>query len=358
VRNPLVIAWPDRIKDLGGIRTQFHHVIDIAPTIYEAAGIPVPRRVNGVDQRPLDGVSMLYTFDDPQAKDRHTTQYFEIMGVRGIYHDGWLAATYHNKIQWAPAKMPPFDQDRWELYDLNNDYSQAVDVAHQHPAKLAALKKLFIEEARKNNVFPLDDRGPSRVVNARPSILGDRTTITFGPGPTRMPEDIIRSSFNRSYALTADIEGAGSRPVEGVVFAAGGYFAGLSLYVQNGHLEFTYNYFGSKYTTIEAKERLPAGKVNVRYEFDYDGGGLGKGGTARLLINGRLVAEGRLDATVPLGFTADETFDVGMDTGTPATDTYEGTFPFTGKIDKVTLTLQPKTEKPAAVSEANRSKEK
>ncbi|WP_167104730.1 arylsulfatase [Mycobacterium sp. DL592] len=339
-RNPMIVTWPSRIADHGGLRSQFHHVIDIAPTLLEAAGIPAPEVVNGVAQKPLDGTSLAYTFDDAQAPDRRTTQYFEIMGIRGIYHEGWFACTYHGKILWKPGKAPAFSDDRWELYDLTRDFSQATDLAAEHPEKLAELKALFDDEARRNSVFPLDDRGPARAMNARPTIMGDRTSISLEAGAIRMPEDIIRSTFNRSYSITADFAPNASGATEGVLFAAGGYFAGLSLYVQDGRPKFTYNYFGSTYTTIVGDDALPEGPTSLRLEFDYDGGGLGKGGLARLSVNDTEVGQARIEATVPLGFSADEGIDVGMDTGTPAADTYDDAYPFTGTIEMVTIALR------------------
>ncbi|CAM4461055.1 Arylsulfatase [Mycobacterium basiliense] len=339
-RNPMIVTWPQRIADRGGLRSQFHHVIDIAPTILEAAGIPAPTIVNGVTQKPYDGISLAYTFDDADAQDRRRTQYFEITGTRGIYHENWIACTYHSKIKWSRGPLPAFSDDRWELYDLSHDYSQAVDLSAQHPDKLAELQALFDTEAERNGVFPLDDRGPVRAIGARPSILGERTSISFGRGAIRMPEDIIRSTFNRSYSIAAAIDTPGGAPVAGVLLAAGGYFAGLSLYVQNGLLRFTYNYFGSTYTTVTAAELLPAGKATVAVEFDYDGGGLGKGGVARLVLNGRHVGESRIERTVPFGFSADEGVDIGLDGGTPAADTYRGSFPFNGTINEVTIQLR------------------
>ncbi|MEE3062917.1 MAG: arylsulfatase [Actinomycetota bacterium] len=339
-RNPMIVTWPERITDKGGLRSQFHHVIDIAPTILEAAGIPAPTVVNGVDQRPYDGISVAYTFDSAAAQDRRRTQYFEIQGTRGIYHEDWIACTYHGKIQWKKSPLPAFSDDRWELYDLSRDYSQAVDLAAEHPDKLAELQALFEAEAENNDVFPLDDRGPIRAMDARPTILGERTSISFAAGAIRMPEDIIRSTFNRSYSITAAIDTPGGATVEGVLLAAGGYFAGLSLYVQQGLPRFTYNYFGSTYTTVTASELLPAGEATVSIEFDYDGGGLGNGGVARLLLDGRHVGESRIERTVPFGFSADEGVDIGMDGGTPAADTYEGTFPFNSTINEVTIQLR------------------
>jgi len=339
-RNPMIITWPAKVSDHGGLRSQFHHLVDIAPTLLEAAGLPEPEMVDGVKQRPMDGVSMAYTFDDQKAQSRRTTQYFEIMGTRAIYHDGWFACTYHGKINWKPGKLPAFSDDRWELYDLSSDFTQAKDLASEQPQKLAELKALFDKEAEKNSVFPLDDRGPARAVNARPTIMGDRTSITIGPGQIRMPEDIIRTAFNKSYSITADFDPSAGGATEGVLLAAGGYVGGMALYIKDNRPQFTYNYFGSKYTTVSGTEPLPPARTSVRLDFDYDGGGMGKGGVARLSVNGKEVGNGRLDATEPLGFSADEGLDVGEDTGTPATDTYEGLFPFTGKIDTVTLQLR------------------
>jgi arylsulfatase len=296
--------------------------------------------VNGVAQIPLDGSSLVYSFDKKDAPSPRETQYFEIFGTRGIYHNGWLASTYHNKLQWQPGPMPAFADDRWELYHIDKDFSQAEDLAAREPKKLQELKELFLVEAARNQVLPLADRGPARSVGARPPIIGDRTTFSFREGATRLPEDIVRTTFNRSYSITGTVDIPKQGEAQGVIVTAGGYFGGFSFYVKEGRPHFTYNYFGSKYTTLAGKEKLAPGKAILRYEFAYDGGGLGKGGSARLFVNDKLAAEGRIEATVPLGFTADETLDVGLDTGTPGADTYEGAFPFTGKIEKVTFELK------------------
>ncbi|WP_197539635.1 arylsulfatase [Sulfuritalea hydrogenivorans] len=340
-RNPMVVSWPNRIKGHGGLRSQFHHLIDIAPTIYDAAGIPAPKRVDGVDQMPLDGISMTYTFDDAGAGERRKTQYFEIQGRRGIYHDGWLAGTTHNFLLWQRKSLQAFDKDRWELYHLDNDFSQSADLADREPEKLEQLKALFLAQARENRVLPLDDRGPARaMMSPRPTLMGKRKSIRLTAGATRLPEDVIRAFFNRPYAITATFASLDDIPADGVLLAAGGYFAGLSLYVKAGIPHFTYNYFGSNYTTLAGSARLPQGKVTLKMEFDYPSIDLGMGGTARLLVNGRIVAEKPIPATVPLGFSADETLDVGRDTGTPAADTYESPFPFNGKIESVELTTR------------------
>lgn len=341
-RNPLIIDWPARIKDKGGRRTQYHHVIDIMPTILEAAGVPAPTSVDGVKQKPLDGVSLTYSFDNRDAAGTRTRQYYEIAATRAIYDAPWLASTYHGRLPWKLGPSTPFENDTWELYNLDTDFSQGKDLASENPAKLDELKKIFLEEAKANSVLPLDDRGPMRAVGARPSILGDRTSITFGPTAQRMPEDIIRSAFNRSYSIEAVFDPAKNSPTQGVVLASGGYFGGLSLHVSDGKPAFTYNYFGSSYTTIAADTALPAtGAVTLRFDFDYEGGTeLGKGGTGRLFVDGKQVAEGKIAATVPVGFSADETLDVGVDTGTPASDTYSGPEVFTGSIVQVQLSLR------------------
>jgi arylsulfatase len=223
---------------------------------------------------------------------------------------------------------------------VDKDFSQAEDLASNEPKKLQELRELFLVEAARNQVLPLDDRGPNRIVGARPTIIGDRTSFSFREGAIRLPEDIVRTTFNRSYAITGAIDVPPKGDSQGVIVTAGGYFGGFSLYLKDSRPHSTYNYFGSKYTTLAGQEKLPPGKTTVRYEFAYDGGSLGKGGQAKLFVNDKLVAEGRIDATVPLGFTADETLDIGMDTGTPGADTYEGTFPFTGKIEQVTFDLK------------------
>ncbi len=342
-RNPLVVHWPDGIEAQGEIRWQWHHVTDLAPTVMEAAGLPFPTSVNGAQQKPFEGVSMVYSFDSPDAADRHTTQYFEMFGNRAIYDDGWIAATKH-RTPWATAPDGPLDQDTWELYYVAEDFSQTNDLAASNPAKLLELQDLFLEEAIKYNVLPLDDRVYERfnaVIAGRPDLMGERTSLTLYPGMTGMMENAFINVKNRSHSITAEVEipeGGG----EGVILAQGGRFAGWSLYMKDGRVSYVYNWVGKERYTITAPEILPAGHATIRYEFAYEGGDeAGMGGTGTLYVNGQQVAEGRIERTTPFLFSADETADVGVDEATPVTDDYaERHNAFNGTIEKVTVELQ------------------
>ncbi|MGO9846723.1 MAG: sulfatase-like hydrolase/transferase, partial [Methylocella sp.] len=343
-RNGMVISWPARIKDTGGIRPQWHHVIDITPTILETAKLPQPKFVNGIRQKPIEGVSMVYTFADAKAPTRHRTQYFEMFGNRGIYHDGWTAVTRHS-IPWDVTGTPPkFSEDKWELYNTNDDFSQSQDLAAKNPDKLKELQQLFLAEAEKYNVLPLDDRRVERFVPTlagRPSLMWGRTSVTLYPGMSAMLENATLDIKNRSHTITAEIEvpqGGG----EGVIIAQGGRFGGWTLYMKGGKLKYCYNWVDRDRYTVESKNPLPAGKATVKFEFKYDGGGLGKGGTAALYVNDQKAGEGRIDKTQPFVFSADETEDVGEDLGTPVTEDYkEGDNKFTGTIEKITLAVTP-----------------
>jgi arylsulfatase A-like enzyme len=343
-RNGMVISWPVRIKDAGGIRPQWHHVIDITPTILEAAKLPQPNFVNGIKQKRMEGVSMVYTFTDPKAPTRHRTQYFEMFGNRGIYHDGWTAVTRHS-IPWDVAGTPPkFSADKWELYNTNDDFSQSQDLAAKNPDKVKDLQQLFLAEAEKYNVLPLDDRRIERFVPTlagRPSLMWGRTSVTLYPGMNAMMENATLDVKNRSHTITAEIkvpQGGG----EGVIIAQGGRFGGWTLYMKGGKLKYCYNWLNRDRYTVESNDPLPTGKATVKLEFKYDGGGLGKGGTAALYVNGQKVGEGRIDKTHPFIFSADETEDVGEDLGTPVTEDYkEGDNKFTGTIEKITLAVTP-----------------
>jgi arylsulfatase len=342
-RNGLVVHWPKQIKAKGEVRGQFHHVIDVVPTILEACGLPQPKVVNGSVQHPIEGVSMVYTFDDANAKDRHTTQYFEIFCNRAIYHDGWVAGTVHSP-PWDTGEKPvPFDKDRWELYNVAEDFSQSTDLAAKHPEKLKELQALFLKEAVKYHVLPLDDRKLERLdarLVGRPDLMQGRKSLTVYAGMTGMMENVFINVKNTSHAITAevDIPKAGA---DGVILCQAGRFGGWSLYTKGGKVKYCYNWVGLERYTIAAEKPLPEGKVTIRFEFAYDGGGFGKGGTGALFVNGEKVAEGRIDKTQAFIFSADETADVGVDEATPVTEDYkERDNKFTGKIRKVTVELK------------------
>jgi arylsulfatase len=349
-RNAMVIAWPKRIKDTGGLRSQFHHCIDIVPTILEALGLPEPSMVNGAPQKPMEGVSMAYTFGDAKAPTRRRTQYFEMLGNRALYHEGWIASVFHGRAPWELGKNLSFDQDKWELYNLAEDFSQADDLAAKYPEKLRGLQDLFWAEAAKFNVLPLDDRGFERVDRSlRPEPGGDRTKFTYYAGAVRIPEASAPNTMNKSYSVTAEVE-IPQGGAQGVIAAMGGVAGGWSLYVEDSKPAFTYNCLTAERPTVTAKDKLPAGAATIRYEFAYDGGGMARGGVSKLFVNGQLVGEGRIHRTVPLIFSADETFDVGTDTGTPV-GLYPNNFAFTGKIKKVTIDLKPAPKADRAAAE-------
>ncbi|MGB3715574.1 MAG: arylsulfatase [Candidatus Promineifilaceae bacterium] len=342
-RNSMALSWPNTVGSKGEIRQQFHHVIDIVPTILEAAGLPEPYMVNGVAQKPMEGVSMAYTFDDAEAEDRHVTQYFEMFGNRGIYHEGWTAVTHHN-TPWLTREWPSFAEDVWELYNTNDDWSQANDLSKEMPEKLRELQDLFLIEASKYNVFPLDDRRYERfnaAIAGRPDLTGDRKTMTFYPGMTHLMENTVLNVKNRSHTITAEVE-IPEGGADGVIIAQGGRFAGWALYVKDGAAKFAYNWFDAEYFYVTAGEKLPTGTVNIRYHFDFDGGQPGAGGTGTLHINEKKAGDGRIDKTVPFVFSADETMDVGGDTALPVTGDYpEGEKnAFQGKILWVRIDLE------------------
>lgn len=342
-RNGLVVHWPKRIQDKGGIRTQFGHVIDVAPTILDAAGLPEPKVVNGTPQRPIEGTSLVYTFDDAAAKERHTTQYFEIAGNRAIYHEGWLARTIH-KAPWEPKPRHPFAEDVWELYHVKEDFSLANNLAAAQPEKLDELKGAFLTEAKKYQVLPLDDRFLERAIASnvgRPDLMQGRTSLTLAEGMTGMMENVFLSVKNRSKTITAEIEipeGGGN----GTLIAQGGRFGGWSLYVKDGVPGYDYNFLGLQRSSIIGKEKIPAGKATVRFEFAYAGGGPGKGGAGTIFVNDQKVAEGEILHTQAAIFSADETADVGIDLGTPVVEAIgsEQASKFTGKIPKLVIEVK------------------
>jgi arylsulfatase len=353
-RNGMVVAWPRGIKARNEIRRQFGHVIDVAPTVLQAAGLPEPKVVNGVKQIPMAGTSLSYTFDDAKAKDRHTTQYFEIAGNRGLYHDGWFARTIH-KAPWEPkARRSLQDDSAWELFDVRSDFSLAKDLAKAQPKKLAEMQTLFLKEAGKYGALPMDDRVFERLdakAVGRPDLMAGRSSLTLAEGMTGMLEGVFINVKNRSKTITAEIE-APPAGANGTVIAQGGRFGGWSLYVKDGVPAYDYNLLGLQRYTVASAKKLPPGKSTIVFAFDYDGGGPAKGGKGTLLVNGEKVAEGRIEHTQPGIFSADETADVGIDLGTPVVETIgaEAKSRFNGRIPKVTIEV--KDAKPAAKSEA------
>jgi arylsulfatase A-like enzyme len=322
-RNGTIVHWPNGFEARGEVRSQFHHIIDVAATVLDAAGLPEPTFVNGIQQAPLHGVSMAYCFDDPGADERRETQYFEMLCNRGIYHKGWMAVTRHS-IPWDFAsERPAFDDDVWELYDTNTDWTQAHDLAAEHPAKLAELQRMFLIEAVKYNVLPLDDRSIERFnsdLAGRPVLVSGNSQILYG-GMGRLSENSVLNLKNKSHAVTAEIivpEGGG----QGVLIAQGGAFAGWSLYLDQGRPKYCHNLAGLARLKVEAETVVDSGEHQVRMEFAYAGGGLGKGGTVSLFIDGKQVGEGPIAATVPMLYSGDETCDVGYDSGTPVSDDY------------------------------------
>jgi len=342
-RNGMVIHWPNGIKDKGGLRSQFGHVIDIAPSVLEAATLPEPKIVNGTPQTPIEGVSLLYTFDDADAQERHTTQYFEMFGNRAIYRDGWLARTLH-RAPWQTGEQQPLDSDIWDLYNVREDFSLSRNLADDRPEKLRELRALFMIEAEKYHVLPIDDRTIERTnpaIAGRPDILGGRKSLTLYDGMNGMLENTFINVKNQSKTITAEVK-IPTGGANGVILAQGGRFGGWSLYMKDGKPAYTYNYLGLSQYTVAAKHEIPPGEATVALDFDYDGGGLGKGGTATLSVNGKTVAEGRIEKTQPFLFSADETGDVGLDNQTPVVEGIgigrEETR-FTGTIHRVTVEI-------------------
>ena len=339
-RNGTIVHWPAGITEQGGLRSQFCHVIDVAPTILEAAGLPQPTMVNGVLQAPIEGTSMLYTFNDEAAEERHDLQYFEMFGNRGVYHRGWSAVTKH-KTPWLMVgqTMPPFDDDVWELYDGNHDYSQARNLAAENPEMLATLQRLWLIEAVKYNVLPLDDRTSERFnpdLAGRPTLIRGNSQL-FYPGMGRLSENSVVSIKNKSFSITAEID-VSDEGANGVIIAQGGRFGGWAVYIKDGRLKFVYNLLGIQEFATEAKDPIPAGTHQVRMEFAYDGGGLAKGGDVSLFYDGTEVGRGRVEGTQPMVFSADETTDIGYESGTTVSADYTApTSKFTGKIHWVQL---------------------
>jgi arylsulfatase len=341
----MVIHWPEGIESRGGLRSQFGHVIDIAPTVLEAAGLPEPKSVNGTEQTPIEGESLVYSFDDPEAKERHTTQYFEIFGNRAIYHDGWFARTLH-RAPWQTSGFPKLEDNVWDLYKIDEDFNLQNNLADSNPEKLADLQALFMSEAEKYNVLPIDDRFLVRVnadLAGRPDIMGDRTSLTLYDGMDGMLENSFMNIKNRSMTITAELE-IPEGGADGAILSQGGKFGGWSLYMKDGVPAYTYNFLGLQRFDVVAADALPAGESTVVLDFEYDGGGLGKGGLATLSVNGDTVGQGRVEMTQPMVFSADETADVGLDNQTPVAvgiGVGRDETRFSGTIHEITLDVGP-----------------
>ncbi|WP_204807185.1 arylsulfatase [Mycobacterium riyadhense] len=341
-RNGTIVHWPNGIAAKGEMRWQFHHVIDVAPTILEAAGLPEPLFVNGVQQHPIEGVSMLYSFGDGQAPDRHETQYFEMFGNRGIYHKGWTAVTKHKTPWILVGEQPPaFDDDVWELYDTTTDWSQARDLSKEMPEKLHELQRLWLIEATRYNVLPLDDDTASRInsdLAGRPVLIQGNTQVLFG-GMGRLSENCVLNIKNKSHSVTAEIE-VPDTGAEGVIVAQGANIGGWSLYVKNGKLKYCYNLGGIEHFYVESTGPVPAGAHQVRMEFAYAGGGLGKGGEVTLYVDGQQVGAGHVAATLAIVFSADDGCDVGVDSGSCVSPDYlPGKNAFNGRVKGVQLAI-------------------
>lgn len=336
-RNGLVVHWPNGIKAKGEVRNQFHHVIDVAKTILDVTGLPEPTIVNSIQQAPLEGFSLKESFNDALTPDNHTVQYFEMFGNRGIYHNGWTAMTKHS-TPWIIGKPPAFDDDVWELYGPD-DWTQSKNIVKENPGKLAELQRLWLIEATKYNAVPLDDRSYERInadIAGRPQLIrGDKQILFSG---MRVSENCVLILKNKSYSVTAEVEMQKDKPASGVIITQGGEVGGWSLYAKDGKLKYCFNFFGIDYYIIEADSLIPEGKHQLRVEFKYDGGGLGKGGDVSLYYDGKQVGKGRVEKTIPMGYSADEACDVGSDTGSPASPDYGPTGnKFNGVINWVLL---------------------
>lgn len=339
-RNPMIISWPDGIADKGGLRDQFLHVIDIVPTIYELCGITEPRELNGVPQKPIEGISFAFTFDDAKAASKRRTQYFELACNRGLYHDGWMASS-PSFIPWDPNRDENWDPDKaaWELYKVDEDFSQANDLAKDNPVKLRELQDLWWAEASRYSVLPIDWRGTIRFnaeLMGRPSMVGKRTSATYYEGMVALPDAACLPMLNKSWKITAEVELPDDK-AQGMIITQGGSEGGYGLYLRDGKPVFVYNFLGVERPTFTADKPLPKGKATIVVDFAYDGGGMGKGATVTLSANGVKVASGRLERTVPIQFSIGEGLDVGMDNGSAVDFTYRLPFKFTGKIAKVTV---------------------
>ena len=341
-RNAMVMHWPDGISAKGEIRNQFHHVNDVAPTILEATQLPEPKMINGVEQIPMDGVSMLYAAKDKDAEDRHTVQYFEMFGNRAIYHDGWLARVVH-MVPWVGKPRNAFQDEEWELYNVKEDFSLTNNLADQNPEKVKEMQDLFEKEAIANNVYPLDDRLYERfnaAIAGRPDLMGDRKTLTLADGMDGILENTFLNVKNTSKTIVANVNLKGND--RGIILCQGGKFGGWALYMNNGKPAYTYNYFGLESYTVVSPKKITNPNAEIKLVFDYEGDGNGKGGVATIFIDGEEVAKGRIDKTQPAVFSADETADVGLDDATQVADKVFKDLKdskFTGFVKNVTISI-------------------
>jgi arylsulfatase len=337
-RNGLIVHWPDGIDERGGLRHQFSHVIDITPTILDIADIPAPTIVDGAEQQPIEGISMAYALNDPEAHDQHITQYFEIGGSRAIYHEGWVACTVHRPDPWRVyGDMPDLQDDVWELYDTTTDWSQARNVATEQPERLERLKELFLIQAARHQVLPIEDRP---LAERRKAGLGKRVeSMTFHGSARRIPGEVIPRVIGTSFSITADVmvPGAGAH---GVICAQGGSFSGWSLYCVDGRLSYCMNVGAKDHHYVRAEELLVPGQREIRFDFDFDGGRLGAGGDGTLLVDGTVLAQARIPSTVGMFFQVSESFNVGVDPFTPVSPEYrQFDNAFTGTVRWVRIEL-------------------
>ncbi|MFV0526070.1 MAG: arylsulfatase [Acidimicrobiales bacterium] len=352
-RNALFVRWPDKIMDKGGMRSQFHHVIDVAPTILEAAGIPAPVEVDGVPQKPLEGTAFGYTFGDAEAKGRHLTQYFEMFGNRALYHDGWVAGCRHGKLPWQMSGSAAFDDDTWELYNIDEDFSQAHDLAADNPEKLREMQDMFQAEAAKYNVLPLDDRFAERAdASLRPSYVRGQTSFSYLPGTVRIPEASSPATKNVNHVLAAEIE-IPEGGADGVLICCGGRTAGYTFFIHDGHLHWEHNWFNELRYRVSSDEKLPAGRYVVSAEVVCDDEGtMGTGGTVTLRRGTDEIGKGTFDKQVPMRFTVQESFDIGCDTITPVSELYDSPATFSGTLYRAVVDVSDKSFEQLAVSDA------
>ncbi|MDP3937267.1 MAG: sulfatase-like hydrolase/transferase, partial [Deltaproteobacteria bacterium] len=351
IQDPLIVHWPRGIHAKGEIRSQYHHIADVAPTLLDILGLKVPNKIDGVKQQPMDGVSMLYAFNDAKAPDAKKVQYYEMFGNRAIWSKGWKAVTLHaNRMPWDVNVVLPFDQDKWQLYHVAEDFSESEDLADKYPAKLEELKKLFDKQARKYHVYPLYDDMIQRLAKQQVRLFGDRTTFTYYyPGAVRIAEKASPPVKGRSHAIIAALDLKGGE--EGVIVACGGFTGGYTLFIKNGRLYYDYNFLDGVHYVLKSA-RLARGKNDFMFKFTHAGN---FAGTGELFVNGTSVGKVDMPKTHPATFSLSESFDVGRDNGTQVSTLYTGEFPYTGALDKVVFELGPvpkSEEKERAAAEA------